>query len=41
MEENFKVSSKSGIVEDGIHKRIIYGKVNNNKIADCGAGLFT
>ena len=43
MEENFNVSSKSvWIVEDGIHKRIIYGKVKPKLIADyCGAGLFT
>ena len=41
LEENFKVSSKSGIVEDGIHKRIIYGKVKK-LIADYrGAGFFT
>ena len=41
MEENFKVSSKSGIVEDGIHKRIIYGKVKPKLIAVYhGAGLF-
>ena len=40
MEENFKVSSKS--VEDGIHKRIIYGKVKPKVMADYhGAGLFT
>ena len=42
MEENFKVSSKSGIVEDEIHNRIIYGKVKPKLIADYrGAGLFT
>ena len=30
------------IVEDGIQKRIIYGKVKPKLIADyCGAGLFT
>ena len=34
MEENFNVSSKSvWIVEDGIHKRIIYGKVKPKLIA--------
>jgi len=40
MEENLKVSSKS--VEDGKHKRIIYGKVKPKLFADySGAGLFT
>ena len=42
MEENFKVSPSLWIVEDGIHKRIVYGKVKPKLIADYhGAGLFT
>ena len=43
MEENFKVSSKSvPIMEVGIRKIIIYGKVKPKLIADYrGAGLFT
>ena len=44
MEENFMVSSLPSlwIVEDGIHKRIIYGKVKPKLIVDYrGAGLFT
>ena len=41
MEENFKVSCL-WIVEDGIHKRIIYGKVKPKLITDYRrAGLLT
>ena len=42
MEENFKVYLPSPwIMEDGIHKIIIYGNVQPKLIADYrGAGLF-
>ena len=42
MEENFNYLPRLWIVENGIHKKIIYGKVKPKLIADYrGAGLFT